>query len=413
MKALQQSPTPQNLHPQESLRRLWQMDSCFKCPLLSLCLTPTEQRQLLKKARIVWKGKTPFQIHEILVSCSDDENNLSRKIDSYLQHKFKKRTEPIRRLDQKGFLQHWKACFSSGQFLDVLWAAAARGDLSPEVRQEIFGDIHMAMHQTAADHAKARQSLDDLRRQLDAKERKIEGLKQRVSDLLLKNKLLSEELIAREAKLSALIKEIDGLRLELQRQQGQSESELARENLRLKEVLVLKETRVQEARHESERLKQTVEALTRSLEKQKQLQMRLKTELASAVRIMKGVGQCDPDCPAFDLCRKRILVVGGISRMESLYRRFIEDRGGIFDYHDGYMNNGSRRLEHRVRRADIVLCPVNCNSHAACSLVKNLGKKHNKPVHMLPSFSLSAIFQVLRDAAGGTNPNPVPPGSAN
>ncbi len=27
-------------------------------------------------------------------------------------------------------------------------------------------------------------------------------------------------------------------------------------------------------------------------------------------------------------------------------------------------------------RADIVLCPVNCNSHAACSLVKNLGRQY-------------------------------------
>jgi hypothetical protein len=25
-----------------------------------------------------------------------------------------------------------------------------------------------------------------------------------------------------------------------------------------------------------------------------------------------------------------------------------------------------------------VLCPVNCNSHGACSIVKNIAKKHNK-----------------------------------
>ena len=53
-----------------------------------------------------------------------------------------------------------------------------------------------------------------------------------------------------------------------------------------------------------------------------------------------------------------------------------------------------------LKRADMVICPVNCNSHAACSIVKNLGKKHNKPVHMLASSSLSAVSQVIRGEEG-------------
>lgn len=63
--------------------------------------------------------------------------------------------------------------------------------------------------------------------------------------------------------------------------------------------------------------------------------------------------------------------------------------------HDGYMNKGARTLEKRLRRADVVLCPVSCNSHAACSIVKNLAKKHNKTVHMLPNSSLTSISQAI------------------
>jgi len=90
-----------------------------------------------------------------------------------------------------------------------------------------------------------------------------------------------------------------------------------------------------------------------------------------------------------------VLIVGGITRMESLYRQFIEGSGGVFEYHDGYMKKGVKQLENRLRRADVVLCPVSCNSHAACSLVKNLGKKHNKPVHMLANSSLTTVSQAI------------------
>ncbi|MCP4579159.1 MAG: DUF2325 domain-containing protein [Deltaproteobacteria bacterium] len=109
---------------------------------------------------------------------------------------------------------------------------------------------------------------------------------------------------------------------------------------------------------------------------------------------------CDETCPSYDLCQRRVLMVGGLTKMESLYRQVIEDNNGIFEYHDGYMQNGIKNLESRVRRADMVLCPVNCNSHAACALVKKLGKKHKKTVRLLAGSSLSAIGEALSGKGG-------------
>ena len=104
---------------------------------------------------------------------------------------------------------------------------------------------------------------------------------------------------------------------------------------------------------------------------------------------------CDESCPSFDLCSKRVLIVGGVERMESLYREFIEGGGGVLDYHNGSLQGGTRQLERSLRRADIILCPVNCNSHGACIKVKNLAKKHNKTFYMLPNGSLSTISRLL------------------
>jgi hypothetical protein len=110
-----------------------------------------------------------------------------------------------------------------------------------------------------------------------------------------------------------------------------------------------------------------------------------------------GCAACPGGCPACT-CNKRVLIVGGIERMERKYRQMIEKEGGILDYHSGNMQDGVKKLENCLQRADIVLCPVNCNSHGACSMVKRLGKKHNKPVHMMPNFSLHAISSVLGTA---------------
>ena len=103
---------------------------------------------------------------------------------------------------------------------------------------------------------------------------------------------------------------------------------------------------------------------------------------------------CSADCPCHG-CPLRVLIVGGIERMERKYRDLVEQNGGVLEYHAGHMKSGVKQLETRLQRADIILCPVNCNSHGACLMVKRLAKKYNKPVHMMSNFSLCAISRLL------------------
>ncbi|MFW6241831.1 MAG: DUF2325 domain-containing protein, partial [Thermodesulfobacteriota bacterium] len=114
---------------------------------------------------------------------------------------------------------------------------------------------------------------------------------------------------------------------------------------------------------------------------------------------MAGCGGATPplECREQDCatCSKRILIVGGMTRIRHLYQALVESRGGVFDYHDGYMQNGNRDIDAQVRRSDIVICPVNCNSHGACRKIKHLCKKYEKPFKMLSSASLSAITEAL------------------
>jgi tRNA U34 5-carboxymethylaminomethyl modifying GTPase MnmE/TrmE len=103
----------------------------------------------------------------------------------------------------------------------------------------------------------------------------------------------------------------------------------------------------------------------------------------------------DGNSSQINLSGRCILIVGGLFKMETLYRHLIEENGGIFEYHDGEMNAGIKKLENQVRRADLVLCPLNYNSHAASSVTKRLCKKYQKPLRMLANSSLSTISLTL------------------
>ena len=103
---------------------------------------------------------------------------------------------------------------------------------------------------------------------------------------------------------------------------------------------------------------------------------------------------CTKACSCSD-CPKRVLIVGGIERMEPLYREVIEAKGHQFEYHAGHLRKGGNKLENCLLRADIILCPINCNSHNACLQVKCLCKKHKKNLQLMRNFSLSAIDRAV------------------
>jgi len=112
---------------------------------------------------------------------------------------------------------------------------------------------------------------------------------------------------------------------------------------------------------------------------------------------------CDGQCPTGQVCIRKVLLVDGMTKMKHFYRGLIESNGCEFDYHDGYISKGPRNLEARVKRAELILCPVDCNIHGACHKVKGLCKKHDKMLKILPSSSLTCISNALAENSPSLN----------
>jgi hypothetical protein len=101
-----------------------------------------------------------------------------------------------------------------------------------------------------------------------------------------------------------------------------------------------------------------------------------------------------------DLNGMRVAYVGGVESLMPHYRDAVESLGGTFCYHCGRCIQGRKEIENLVDGTDIIFCPVDINSHNACSYVKKACKMRNKKCHFLRSSSLSMLIRELENHAG-------------
>lgn len=374
--------------PQGERLRIWQAEQYFHCPVAGMCLTLEEQRRLSARADPKAAARGDFHMHECVVANLTRENALSRRADALLARKFAAQGRRLLRMDEGEFLRHWRSALQSGDFAAELWAAAVSRGLSHAARVEVFGSSHVAFHEMAKSG-----SMHAAR--LQRAQQGLAQLKERLKEMRQAATLHARDIAALRGRLAEGEASLRQARAEIGRLSGEAAQE------RALPAVPDGSTRLAELEAENGRL--AAELLRRDDENER-LRTRIR-RLEPPGLAQERCGECSPDgctpdCPSFDLCRKRVLIVGGPGRMEGAYRRFVEERGGIFEYHDGRLRGGIRDLETRFLRADVVLCPVNCNSHGACLMVKNLGKKHRKPVHMLPGFGLGTVSRAM---AAGAN----------
>ncbi|NCD25166.1 MAG: hypothetical protein EOL86_06205 [Deltaproteobacteria bacterium] len=131
-------------------KKIWEIDQIFRCPVVGMCLDIREQRWLCRMVGAAEQAKSDFAILEMLVATMDGENPLSRKLEDLLARKYESEGRPFLGMTERAFLENWRRGLRQGTYQILLWAAAVRGP-SPTATVEIFGSLHMAMHE----HAKA------------------------------------------------------------------------------------------------------------------------------------------------------------------------------------------------------------------------------------------------------------------
>lgn len=385
-----------------SLKHVWEIVKFLQCPVIGGSLSVEEHRKVLNKAGYPTKRKSPYQLHQAIMSHLGEKNRISLKVDNYLRYKYRNDIPAFKDLDEDTFMEKWKGSLETGNVTVMVYVAAIRRDMTETALDDIFGDIHMINHANLHEVNKSRQHLSlqvdanrKISRLLQQEKRKSSSIKKEMSSLktsLKETRILSE-------KLKKTIKSSDVRDNEI--------AELQIQNKILRKKVRHAENQIEQLSEQ----KRLIESQKRQLEikvydlkaKNEILNNELEQFISKFSSHVECLEHCDKECDKLRLCAKRILIVGGIIKMKHLYRNLVESSGGQFEYHDGYMQNGKKNLENRIKRCDLVLCPVNCNSHGACNSVKKLCKRYSKPVKMLTSSSLSAISNAMFYGFGDKN----------
>ena len=376
------------------LKHIWEIKGFLKCPVIGSSLCVNEHRRILNKAGYPTKRKTPYQLHQAIMANLDSRNPISVKVDNYLRYKYRNAVDDFKGLEEEAIMEKWRMGLETGNTAPIFYVAAVRKDLSANALEEIFGDIHMINH---ANLNEVNKSGSQLAMQVDANQ-KLARLLRRQKDKTGNGR---KEISFLKASLKEAYALLDKLRLSCKAPEANDNErvELQVQNQKMKQTIQIFKQKIEKLSGEKKQMERKMKQLQIRVFELRAANDNLTEELKNMISQFSSYVECDEQCnkqcPKLHLCAKRILIVGGIIRMKKLYRDLVESSGGHFEYHDGYMHNGKQNLENRIRRSDLVLCPVNCNSHNASNKVKKLCQKYRKPVRMLSNSSLTAISNAM------------------
>lgn len=381
------------------LKHVWEIDSCLRCPVAGACLDEADYRRILGKAGFRTRRMNLHEMHGTVVENMAEENELSARLDRLLRKRYRKTVSAVIKMDETELMDAWEKGCRNGAFEEILFAVAVRPGVSGKLLSRVFGDAHMMGHTHNRELMAERVKLQKAENRIRMLTEQLKAEKKNQKMLVRQNRELEKQVkvlvIQQEHKAAtgsgtshgngdkgAPSRENRDLELKI--------GTLKQDNRRLSDRLLAAEKEKDRLLAESLEQKEVNETLNKEID-----------ELISRISLMVDGcpaenRECDgPSCPAYNICAEKILIVGGVTKIKHLYRDLVESNGGIFDYHDGYMTSGKQNLEARIKRSDLVICPVNCNSHGACSKVKQLCKKHNKAISLLASSSLSAISEAI------------------
>jgi hypothetical protein len=168
----------------------------------------------------------------------------------------------------------------------------------------------------------------------------------------------------------------------------------------LKRRLARVETRCERLERQLETHRSALIAERRARAEIEKQDRELRQELAEIEATLAGIGQsgsADPQLPR--LSNLTLLYVGGRQAQVAHLRDFAERFGATFLHHDGGIEERGAMLQGLVSRANAVLFPVDCVSHAAMLLVKRICRQSAKPVLPLRSAGLASFCAALNQCA--------------
>lgn len=388
---------------------IWKIETHFKCPVIGAVLSVEKHRQILKKCGYNINEMQPYEYHQQVMAKLYEKNNVSIKVNNYLRSKARKYMAAVQGKSEQEMRTLWKEQSLIGNVGPLMYALVSFEDSSIELLHDVYGEVHMQAHANMTQIYDIRQKLANADEAIVREKNKAVRKREEIKQLVETQKAGFEKIQCLEKENLEMEKTIQALTAHRAFDQGGKKTitHLEQKVTELESRLKLKDEKIRV----TEREKRALQIEGFSIESEKELfenQMQALIDVFdtfgiqdSSENFLCSADNCSSEdcrkekCARYQLCARRVFMIGGMTKMKPYYKGIVEKAGGRFDYHDGYLKSTAANLEARVKRSDLVICPVNCNSHNACIKVKKLCNTHNKQLKILSSSSLSAVTHAL------------------
>lgn len=388
-------PPPPELRP-GARARLAELDAHLYCSVIGTCLSTGELRKLMTRF-FDTVGASDLAVHHEAVRLLPHDAELAKLLHKALERRHEAAVQRYaRERDDAGLLALWEESLRSGEVPGAYWAVLTHRRTTPELRQRVFGDVHMLSHLVGAANRA------DIRR-LVALERDNDELRERLERAQERNAELAAERDQAVAERADALATAQAARGELAQARRSDAGLPGQERLAaLSSALALQAQRREAAEALAEAARQDAARLAQELERLRGHAAELAAELGAAEAQLQaelhadGAAEGGIVAPLHAALRsRRVLYVGGRPSSTPAIRAAVLRAGGEFRHHDGGIEDRKGLLAPALAWAELVAFPVDCIDHDSALALKRDCVRQGRPFAALRSASLASFVAAL------------------
>jgi hypothetical protein len=378
-------------------RKLWDFATHLHCSIIGTCLSTAELRHILiKLGRKEAATASEHDLHASGVLVAGQRQDGGKLLHKALDRRHRVSINQFDRAKSAEEVRAaWKESMERGDIPGAYWAALSHPATNDALLREVFADVHMLSHLVgAANRADIRRL-----RQLESANAEFE------TKVRQQQQQLHDAVVSRDATIQALRRTLEERFVQDPSSDPRSYAEPASGVYGdfiadLKRRLATVEARYERLAQELKECRSSLDAERIAHAETKKRDTELQQELEQVEASLARFTEIDrPVQEPQRLASLTLLYVGGRQAQIEHLRAFAERSGALFLHHDGGIEERGRLLQGLISRADAVVFPVDCISHAAMSLVKRSCRQSGKPFLPLRGAGLAPFCAALNSPA--------------
>ncbi len=385
--------------------KLWELKEMHHCPVVGVCLSIDELVRFARRFSFTASLQEHYAMHVEAVNRSNTRNAVSRAMQKHLDMKYRHQIVIFNQAKTDAEVRElWKQYYIGGEVAGAMWASLTHKAISEKTQEIVYADVHMHSHQTGAGQAADIRRLNQLEKE-NAEYRATAGHKQRQhaqTEARLRKKLSNvtselKDLRQTQPEITALQERIRTLESgEAMVEMGRRLMDLTADNEHLRAV-AMRVSILEES------LKAACNGGTTLVKERNSLVAERNMLEGLLIAKVNDEQSCDQlqSIGKYSMQESCVLCVGGRTALLPQYRILAKQQGIRLIHHDGGQEEALSRLPDLIGRANAVVCPTDCVSHAAYYQLKRHCKLIKKPCLLFKGASVTSFAKALTQLSSG------------